>query len=46
MKTETESIMHKNVLGTAAAATAALAVVAVVVGVLPDLRRYLRISKM
>ncbi|SEE17827.1 hypothetical protein [Streptomyces sp. TLI_105] len=46
MKTETESTMHKNVLGAAVAATAALAVVAVVVGVLPDLRRYLRISRM
>ncbi|MFF7442870.1 DUF6893 family small protein [Streptomyces sp. NPDC008122] len=38
--------MHRNVLGAAAAATVALAVVAVVVGVLPDLRRYLRISRM
>ncbi|MER5202792.1 DUF6893 family small protein [Streptomyces sp. NPDC012637] len=46
MKTETESTMHRNVLGAAVAATAALAVVAVVVGVLPDLRRYLRISRM
>ncbi|MEU6933363.1 hypothetical protein [Streptomyces sp. NPDC046385] len=46
MKTETESTMHRNVLGTVVAATAALAVVAVVVGVLPDLRRYLRISRM
>ncbi|MFC9392665.1 DUF6893 family small protein [Streptomyces sp. NPDC057027] len=46
MKTETESTMHRNVLGAAIAATAALAVVAVVVGVLPDLRRYLRISRM
>lgn len=34
--------MQRNLL----AATAALAVVAVVVGVLPDLRRYLRISRM
>ncbi|WP_369148540.1 hypothetical protein [Streptomyces sp. R44] len=46
MKTETESTMHRNVLGAAVAATAALAVVAVVVAVLPDLRRYLRISRM
>ncbi|MCT4353941.1 hypothetical protein M5362_12460 [Streptomyces sp. Je 1-79] len=46
MKTETESTMHRNVFGAAAAATAALAVVALVVGVLPDLRRYLRISRM
>ncbi|MFI6417159.1 hypothetical protein OG462_05120 [Streptomyces sp. NBC_01077] len=46
MKTETESTMHRNVLGAAAAAIAALAVAAVVVGVLPDLRRYLRISRM
>ncbi|MGW5777685.1 DUF6893 family small protein [Streptomyces sp. NPDC003863] len=46
MKTETESTMHRNVLGAAIAATAALAVVAVVAGVLPDLRRYLRISRM
>ncbi|MFB7374403.1 MULTISPECIES: DUF6893 family small protein [unclassified Streptomyces] len=46
MKTETESTMHKSVLGATAAVTAALAVVAVVVGVLPDLRRYLRISRM
>ncbi|GGY09102.1 DUF6893 family small protein [Streptomyces tanashiensis] len=42
MKTETESAMQRNLL----AATVALAVVAVVVGVLPDLRRYLRISRM
>ncbi|CAM5642104.1 hypothetical protein STANM337S_06359 [Streptomyces tanashiensis] len=34
--------MQRNLL----AATVALAVVAVVVGVLPDLRRYLRISRM
>ncbi|MER6100422.1 hypothetical protein ABT154_32145 [Streptomyces sp. NPDC001728] len=46
MKTETESTMHRNVLGVAVAATAALAVVAVVVAVLPDVRRYLRISRM
>ncbi|MFE5942818.1 DUF6893 family small protein [Streptomyces sp. NPDC056480] len=46
MKTETESTMPRNVLGAAAAAIAALAVAAVVVGVLPDLRRYLRISRM
>ncbi|MFF8375777.1 DUF6893 family small protein [Streptomyces sp. NPDC015661] len=46
MKTERESTMHRNVLGAAVAATAALAVVAVAVGVLPDLRRYLRISRM
>ncbi|MFF0477675.1 DUF6893 family small protein [Streptomyces sp. NPDC004284] len=46
MKTETENTMHRNVLGAAIAATAALAVAAVVVGVLPDLRRYLRISRM
>ncbi|MCX5232573.1 hypothetical protein ABZY16_07705 [Streptomyces sp. NPDC006553] len=46
MNTETESTMHRNVLGIAAVATAALAVAAVVVGVLPDLRRYLRISRM
>ena len=45
MNTETESTMHRNVLGIAAVATA-LAVAAVVVGVLPDLRRYLRISRM
>ncbi|MFF0558447.1 hypothetical protein [Streptomyces sp. NRRL B-24572] len=38
--------MHRNVLGAAVAATAALAVVAVVAGVLPDIRRYLRISRM
>ncbi|MFE0674567.1 DUF6893 family small protein [Streptomyces sp. NPDC058867] len=38
--------MHRNVLGAAVAATAALAVAAVVVGVLPDIRRYLRISRM
>ncbi|MFG2334030.1 DUF6893 family small protein [Streptomyces sp. NPDC048604] len=46
MNTETESTMSKNVVGTAAAVTTALAVVAVVVGVLPDLRRYLRITRM
>ncbi|MET9724068.1 DUF6893 family small protein [Streptomyces zaomyceticus] len=46
MKTETESTMHRNVLGAAAAAIAALAALAVVVGVLPDVRRYLRISRM
>ncbi len=46
MNTETESPMHRNVLGAAVAATAALAVVAVVAGVLPDIRRYLRISRM
>ncbi|MFD8208911.1 DUF6893 family small protein [Streptomyces sp. NPDC059695] len=46
MKTETESTMHRNVLGAAFAATAALATLAVVVAVLPDLRRYLRISRM
>ncbi|MFD9033108.1 DUF6893 family small protein [Streptomyces sp. NPDC059567] len=46
MKTETESTMHKSVLGVTAAVTAALAVVAAVVAVLPDLRRYLRISRM
>ncbi|MER8236454.1 DUF6893 family small protein [Streptomyces sp. NPDC101490] len=46
MKTETESSMHRNVLGAAVAATAALAALAVVVAVLPDLRRYLRISRM
>ncbi|MEX0171053.1 DUF6893 family small protein [Streptomyces sp. LMG1-1-1.1] len=46
MNTETESTMPKNLLGAAVAATAALAVVAVVVGVLPDVRRYLRISRM
>ncbi|GHG00641.1 DUF6893 family small protein [Streptomyces zaomyceticus] len=46
MKTETESTMHRNVLGAAAAALAALAALAVVVGVLPDVRRYLRISRM
>ncbi|MFI8966342.1 DUF6893 family small protein [Streptomyces sp. NPDC053493] len=46
MKTETENAMPRNVLGAAAAVTAALAVVAVAVGVLPDLRRYLRISRM
>ncbi|MEU7072274.1 hypothetical protein AB0B30_34545 [Streptomyces narbonensis] len=49
MRTETESTMHRNVLGAAVAATAALAVAAVaavVVGALPDLRRYLRISRM
>ncbi|MFI8521585.1 DUF6893 family small protein [Streptomyces sp. NPDC085481] len=38
--------MHRNVLGTAAVVCTALAVVAVVAGVLPDLRRYLRISRM
>ncbi|MFE7583878.1 DUF6893 family small protein [Streptomyces gardneri] len=38
--------MHRNVLGAAAAAIAALAALAVVVGVLPDVRRYLRISRM
>ncbi|MEV4946992.1 hypothetical protein [Streptomyces sp. NPDC053755] len=38
---------NKNVIGTAAAVgTAALAVVAVVRGVLPDVRRYLRMSRM
>ncbi|MFE0701112.1 DUF6893 family small protein [Streptomyces sp. NPDC058872] len=42
MNTETESTMYRNVVG----AAIALAVVAVVVGVLPDLRRYLRISRM
>ncbi|MER5961355.1 DUF6893 family small protein [Streptomyces sp. NPDC002057] len=46
MKTETESTMRRNVIGAAAAVTAALAVLAVVVGVLPDVRRYLRISRM
>ncbi|MFC9588981.1 DUF6893 family small protein [Streptomyces sp. NPDC056944] len=46
MNTETESTMHRNVLGAAVAATAALAALAVVVAVLPDLRRYLRISRM
>ncbi|MEU8525452.1 MULTISPECIES: DUF6893 family small protein [Streptomyces] len=46
MNTETESPMHRNVLGAALAATAALAVVAVLAGALPDLRRYLRISRM
>lgn len=46
MKTEKESTMHRNVLGAAVVATAALAVAAVVVGALPDLRRYLRISRM
>ncbi|WP_426367863.1 DUF6893 family small protein [Streptomyces sp. E-08] len=46
MTTETESTMHRSILGAAVAATAALAVAAVVVGVLPDLRRYLRISRM
>jgi hypothetical protein len=46
MKTETESPMQKSVLGATAALTAALAVVAVVAGVLPDLKRYLRISRM
>ncbi|MFF9912742.1 DUF6893 family small protein [Streptomyces sp. NPDC013457] len=46
MNTETEYAMSKNVVGTAAAVTAALAAVAVVVVVLPDLRRYLRISRM
>ncbi|MFD7964610.1 DUF6893 family small protein [Streptomyces zaomyceticus] len=46
MKTETESTMHRNVLGASAAALAALAALAVVVGVLPDVRRYLRISRM
>ncbi|MER7958400.1 hypothetical protein [Streptomyces sp. NPDC096030] len=46
MNTETESTMSKNAVGTAAAVTAALAALAVVVGVLPDLRRYLRISRM
>ncbi|MFJ6351856.1 DUF6893 family small protein [Streptomyces sp. NPDC054835] len=38
--------MHRNVLGAAVAVTAALAVAAAVVAVLPDLRRYLRISRM
>ncbi|MFE0640527.1 DUF6893 family small protein [Streptomyces sp. NPDC058877] len=42
MNTETESTMHRSVIG----AAVALAVVAVVVRVLPDLRRYLRISRM
>ncbi|MEU7034630.1 hypothetical protein ABZ958_13205 [Streptomyces sp. NPDC046237] len=46
MNTETESTMTKNVAGTAAAVTAALAALAVVVAVLPDIRRYLRISRM
>ncbi|WP_159041667.1 DUF6893 family small protein [Streptomyces aureus] len=46
MNMETESTMHRNVLGIAAVATAALAVAAVVVGVLPDVRRYLRMSRM
>ncbi|MFE6068673.1 DUF6893 family small protein [Streptomyces sp. NPDC056525] len=46
MNMESESTMHRNVLGIAAVATAALAVAAVVAGVLPDLRRYLRISRM
>ncbi|MCH0539240.1 hypothetical protein I3F58_06645 [Streptomyces sp. MUM 203J] len=45
MNTGTESPMHRTVVGAMVAATA-LAVVAVVVGVLPDLRRYLRISRM
>ncbi|MFH9725123.1 DUF6893 family small protein [Streptomyces sp. NPDC017254] len=46
MNTGTENTMHRNVLGAAVAATAAMAVVAVLVGVLPDVRRYLRISRM
>ncbi|MEU6882567.1 hypothetical protein [Streptomyces sp. NPDC046712] len=46
MKTETECTMQKTVLGTAAAVTAALAVMAAIAGVLPDVRRYLRISRM
>ncbi|MFB7028489.1 MULTISPECIES: DUF6893 family small protein [unclassified Streptomyces] len=38
--------MKKNALGVVAAVTAALTVVAVLRGVLPDVRRYLRISRM
>ncbi|MFG3343876.1 DUF6893 family small protein [Streptomyces sp. NPDC048018] len=39
--------MSKNVIGTTVVTlTAALAAVALVKGVLPDLRRYLRISRM
>ncbi|WP_261994004.1 DUF6893 family small protein [Streptomyces sp. t39] len=37
---------RNTALTTAAAALAAVAAVAVVVGVLPDVRRYLRISRM
>ncbi|MFJ8076426.1 DUF6893 family small protein [Streptomyces sp. NPDC096176] len=38
--------MKKTLIGGAAAATAATAVAAIVRGVLPDLKRYLRIRKM
>ncbi|MGW7463994.1 DUF6893 family small protein [Streptomyces xantholiticus] len=38
--------MKKTLIGGAAAATAATAVAAIVRGVLPDLRRYLRIRKL
>ncbi|MFF9431737.1 DUF6893 family small protein [Streptomyces sp. NPDC014746] len=38
--------MHRNVLGAALAATAALAALAVAVAVLPDVRRYLRMRRM
>ncbi|MFF5448003.1 DUF6893 family small protein [Streptomyces sp. NPDC012888] len=47
MKHHKKSAKHRNGIGTAAAAvTAALAVVALAKGVLPDVRRYLRISRM
>jgi len=38
--------MNKNVIGTAVAVTAAVAVMAAFKAILPDVRRYLRISRM